>query len=239
MSYKGQKILAVIPARGGSKSIPRKNLCKIGGISLLGRAIRTAKEMTSIDTIIVSTDDDEIIQEALHHGAQVPFKRPAELSSDTAKSTDMWIHAWIESEKQYSMKYDISVLLEPTSPLRCVEDIQRTIDKIVGDKFPAAATISRTPAHFTPNKTLLLNDSKIEFYHQQGSQYSRRQDIPEYYYRNGLCYAVTRKHLIDNRLIIEENCAGVVVERFVVNIDELYELKIAEFLLTNPAKTQS
>jgi len=231
MSYKGRSVLAVVPARGGSKSIPRKNLRTINGISLLGRAILTARDARDLDAIIVSTDDDEIMAEGAKYGARVPFRRPPELASDRATSVDMWIHAWSECEKLDGRTYDISVLLEPTSPMRRVEDIRRTLDTVIEGHYPAAATVSPTPAHFTPNKTLTLDGPIIGFYHPEGARYSLRQAIPRYYHRNGLCYAVTRKHLLEDRLIIEAHCAGVVVDRYVVNIDEPYELRIAEFLL--------
>ena len=232
MSYKGKKILAVIPARGGSKSIPHKNLRKINGVSLVGLAVSIAKMTGWIDSIIVSTDSKEIADEAEIYGAEVPFIRPYELASDLAKSIDMWIHAWLETEKIFNEKYDISILLEPTSPLRRVEDIQRTVDKVIDEGFPASATFSKNPAHFTPHKTLIVNNGVIEFYHAEGDKYSIRQNIPDYYHRNGICYAVTKKQLIEKRKIIEENCAAVIIDRVVVNIDEEYELKLAELLLS-------
>jgi CMP-N-acetylneuraminic acid synthetase len=102
MSYKGFNILAVIPARGGSKGIPRKNLRLIAGISLVGHAVKTAQSVKWIDQIIVSTDDEEIAEESRKYGAQVPFMRPPELAGDNAGSADMWKHAWLESEAYFT-----------------------------------------------------------------------------------------------------------------------------------------
>lgn len=228
----GRTVLAVVPARGGSKSIPRKNLRTVGGVSLVGRAAQVAGALPFIDVALISTDDAEIAEEALRHGLDAPFMRPPELSSDTATSIDMWRHAWLAAEAHYGKRFDISVLLEPTSPLRRPEDVERTLRALIDNVAPAAATVSPTPAHYTPHKTLKLNEKgEIEFYLEGGAKHSLRQGIPAYYHRNGLCYAVTREHLIDEGCIIDRNAIAVVVDRHVVNIDDMFELELAEWLL--------
>ena len=231
MSYKGHKILAVIPARGGSKGIPRKNLCKIAGTSLVGHAANVARSLDWIDRTVVSTDDVDIAAEGRRYGAEVPFIRPEELSGDESNSVDMWQHAWLESEAHFGIQFDISILLEPTSPLRRPEDISLTVDALTESGCEAAATFSRAPAHFTPHKCLTV-DAKgiIDFYHKRGLQFSIRQKIPHFYFRNGICYALKRCTLIEKGMIIEENCKAVIIERPVVNIDDQHELEIAEFM---------
>ncbi len=231
MAYLDKLILAVVPARGGSKSIPRKNLCLVGGISLVGRAGNICKDLAWIDRAVLSTDDKEIAEEGIKHGLEVPFMRPVELAGDQVNSKDMWIHAWLESERRFGCKYDISILLEPTSPLRQVADVKKTIQTLIDGKYDAAATISKNPAHFTPHKCLTVNErGQIGFYLQDGAQYSLRQTIPDFYHRNGICYAVKRKTLIENKKLLEDNCAAVIIERPVVNIDDYLELEIAELL---------
>ena len=118
MAWQGRKVLAVVPARGGSKGIPRKNLCKVGGMSLIAHAARTARALDWIDRAVLSTDDEEMADEGRRHGLEVPFLRPAELASDTASGVDVWRHAWLESERHYGCRFDLSVLLQPTTPLR-------------------------------------------------------------------------------------------------------------------------
>ncbi len=232
MARHGLSILAVVPARGGSKSIPRKNLCEVGGVSLVGRAGQIAASLGWIDHAVISTDDEEIRDEAVRHGLAAPFLRPAELSGDKATSVDMWRHAWTACEAEYGMTFDVSVLLEPTSPLRTAEDVTRTVDTLVEGGHAAAATVSPTPAHFTPHKTLTVDDGgRIGFYLATGAQHALRQTIPPYYHRNGLCYALRRKTLVEDGHILEDDCAAVVVERPVVNIDEPFELELAEWLL--------
>lgn len=237
MAFNGKKILAVVPARGGSKSIPHKNLCKLGGISLICRAAKIIDSLPWIDKAMLSTDDEKIASEGKKCGLDVPFIRPAELATDSATSADMWKHAWLNCEKIYGCRYDISILLEPTSPLRVPKDVQRTLKVLLKGEYKAAATVSRTPAHFTPHKTLLVKDGRIDFYMPKGKQYSTRQKIPEFYHRNGVCYAVKRETLLEHGHIIEEDCAAVIIKRPVVNIDEPFELELAEWLLSKQRET--
>jgi CMP-N-acetylneuraminic acid synthetase len=228
----GRTILAVVPARGGSKSIPRKNLKPVGGLSLVARAAHVAKALPMIDAALISTDDPEIAAEARAHGLDAPFLRPAELATDTSTSVEMWRHAWLAAEKHYGRRFDLSVLLEPTSPLRRPEDVERTVRALIQAGTPAAATVSPTPAHFTPHKTLKIQENGlIDFYLEGGAKHSLRQGIPAYYHRNGLCYAVTRAHLVDQGCIIDRGAVAVVIDRPVVNIDDMFELELAEWLL--------
>lgn len=232
MAFAGHSILAVVPARGGSKSIPRKNLQPVGGISLVARAAQVAAAIAWLDARVISTDDDDIRDEAVAHGLEAPFVRPAALAGDTATSIDMWRHAWLASEEHYHRRFELSVLLEPTSPLRTADDVRRTVETLVAGNHAAAATVSPTPAHFTPHKTLTVDPSgRIGFYLQDGQRFALRQSIPRYFHRNGLCYAVRRGTLVDRGTILENDCAAVVVERPLVNIDEPLELELADFLL--------
>lgn len=232
MAFCGYHVLAVVPARGGSKSIPRKNLRHVGGISLVGRAAKIATSMSWIDRAILSTDDQEIADEGRSHGLEVPFIRPDDLAADLSTSVDMWRHAWVESEKHYGMHFDISILLEPTSPLRRSQDIEATMKALLDGDHLAAATVSKAPAHFTPHKCLTIDSQgHIGFYLKNGAQFSIRQKIPCYYFRNGVCYALKRETLLDKGFILEERCAAVVLERPLVNIDEPIDLELAEFLL--------
>ena len=232
MGYQGLHILAVVPARGGSKSIPGKNLCQVGGISLVGRAAQVAKSLELIDKAVLSTDDEDIAKEGRRYGIDVPFMRPEALAGDLTTSVEMWRHAWIESERYYGMLFDLSILLEPTSPLRQNEDIKRTVNALTTGDHLAAATVSRAPAHFTPHKSLTVDQQgHIGFYLKDGAKYSLRQKIPTYYFRNGICYAAKRMAVVEKGQILEERCKAVVIDRPIVNIDEPFDLELAEFLL--------
>jgi CMP-N,N'-diacetyllegionaminic acid synthase len=233
MLDKKLSVLAVIPARGGSKSIPGKNLCKITGNSLVSITALLVNKLTFVDAKIISTDDSEIAEEAKKYGIEVPFFRSKVLSNDEASSIDMWRDAWLRSEIYFKRKFDISILLEPTSPLRTVDDINKTVTTLINEKVGCVVTVSKTPAHFTPHKTLVLSENNdVTFYLEKGSQYSLRQRIPQYYHRNGICYAVTREHLLDKCLMLEENTKALIIDRNVVNIDDPFDLELARWIFT-------
>ena len=232
MSLENKKVLAVIPARGGSKGIPRKNLARLGGRTLIAHAAGVVAALDWLDFAVLSTDDDEIAEEGRRQGLQVPFMRPAELAADRSTAVDMWRHAWLASEARCDTRFDISVLLEPTSPMRRPDDVTRTVRALLESGCSSAVTVSRTPAHFTPERTLCVNDQgHLRPYREDGLEYTSRQMIPDYFYRNGLTYAVTREGLVDRGHIIQEDTLAVPVERPVVNIDEPLDLAWAEFLL--------
>jgi len=236
MAYKANTVLAVIPARGGSKRIPHKNLHKIRGVSLVGHAAMTAKSLPWIDKIILSTDDERIAGEGQIYGIDVPFMRPAELATDTSASIAMWKHAWLSAEKKYNMHFDISVLLEPTSPLRIPEDIELTVETLITNDCSAAATVSKIPADYTPPKTLLISEEGcLGFYLKDGFEY-RSQNTSDYYSLNGICYAVKRNTLLENGCVVEENCLPIIIGRDIVNIDEFIDLEFADYLFSKSNK---
>lgn len=231
-------MLAVVPARGGSKGIPRKNLCRLGSRSLIGWAAKTASELAWIDKAVISTDDPEMAEEGRRCGLEAPFLRPDALATDTASSAEMWQHAWRESERHFGQQFDISILLQPTTPLREAADVEKTVQAMVDGKRRAAATVSRLPGHYTPEKCLTLNESRvIRFYHDADATHSTRQSIPEYYHRNGACYAVTRETLVDRGHLVEDDCVAVEIDGYTVNIDDPFELELAEFMLSRKASS--
>ncbi len=235
MAVEGRAVLAVVPARGGSKGLPGKNLRHLGGQSLVARAAVAARALDEIDAAVLSTDDAGIAAEGRRHGLDVPFLRPAELSDDSARSVDAWRHAWLESEAHFARRFDVSVLLEPTSPLRTPGDISGTLAALLDGGYDAAATVSPTPAHFAPQKTLTVgSDGHIRFF-DENNWTARRQDAPQYVHRNGLCYAALRETVVDRGMIVERNCVAVVIERPVVNIDDPFDLEFAEFLMARQA----
>lgn len=226
-----KKVLAVIPARGGSKGIPRKNLSLVGGKSLISHTADLVNQASWIDQVILSTDDNEIASHGLSLGIPVPFMRPAEFAGDYSNSVDMWRNVLLMAEDYYHQTFDYSILLEPTCPLRSLSDMERTIAKLENNKYDAAVTVSRTPAHFTPEKTLEIDSSgNLNFFTKGGDKFSIRQNIPNYFHRNGACYAARRKLIIEGRSLIGEHSAPVFIERELVNIDTFSDLSLANFL---------
>jgi CMP-N-acetylneuraminic acid synthetase len=208
----------------------------VGGVSLVGRVGSICNAMDWINNAVISTDSQEIREEASVHGLDGFFLRPDYLATDSATSQDVWRHALEESETHYGQKFSISILLEPTSPLRTTQDIEETVMRVTKDGYDAAVTISPTPSSYTPHKTLEVDSSGlVTFYKQNGKEYLTRQAIPQYFHLNGICYVSRRELVLDRSLttILEARCASVIIDRPVVNIDEPFDLKLAEWLLQN------
>jgi CMP-N-acetylneuraminic acid synthetase len=232
MTWGEERILAVVPARGGSKAVPRKNLRKLAGLSLIARAARVIGELRWVDHAIISTDDPDMAEEGRRHGLDVPFTRPAALASDSASGPDVLHHAWTECERHYGTRFDHALYLEPTSPLRRASDVEAAFRHLLSGPYQSAATVSRSPGHFTPHKCLLVDDKGlIRFYLPEGRGVHARQQIPTFYYRNGVAYAIRREPFLTKKEVIGDATAAVVIDRPLVNVDDELELEFADWLL--------
>lgn len=230
--WQGQRVLAVVPARGGSKGIPRKNLARVGGATLIAHAARTAAALAWIDRAVISTDDEEMAEEAVRHGLEAPFRRPPALAGDTAGAAEAWAHAWEASEVAFGERFALSLWLQPTTPLRDPRDVERTIVALTEGGFDSAATLSEIPGHLRPERAMTLGpNGELGFYLEAGRAHANRQSIPTTWYRNGLCYAATRATVVERRETIGPHSVGVPVAGPVVSIDEPFELELAELLL--------
>lgn len=230
--WQGKRILAVVPARGGSKGIPRKNLCCLGGQSLIAWVASLTQKLPWIDRSVLSTDDEEIAEEGRRIGLEVPFLRPKELATDTAHAVDVWRHAWATSEAYWGETFDLSLYLQPTTPFRKPEHIKQLLEAFLSGSYEAATTVAPVPGHFVPEKIFQLDsDGCLRAYCQQGA-ISNRQQAPRYYYRTGACYLAWRETIIEKRCIVEGRCLGVVIEDIPagINIDDPVDLEFAEFI---------
>ncbi len=231
--FQGKTILAVVPARSGSKGIPDKNICKLGGTSLIGWAGKTLANVDIIDAGIISTDSQLYADEAKKYGLESPFLRPDELSGDKTSSIEAMTHAHLEAEKYYGKTFDIHLIIEPTSPMRKPEDIIKTIESLVLNDTDSVVTVSKVDTKYHPKKILKCVDDKLRYFDSGGAEITSRQQLTgEYYYRNGICYALKRSTLIDKKLIFTDNTVPVIIERPIVNIDTIEDLHWAEFLIT-------
>ena len=228
MAFQGRSVLAIVPARGGSKGIPRKNLARVGDRSLIAHAAATACALEWIDARVLSTDDDEMAKEGERHGLDAPFRRPPEFANDTASAAAAWQHAWLASEEHYGRRFDVALWLQPTTPLRDPADVERTLATMLEGGFDSAATISEIPAHVRPERAMTLGgDGQLGFYVEAGRTHANRQTIPTTWFRNGICYAANRETVVGRGLTIAENAAGVPVEGEVISIDDPIELELA------------
>ena len=220
----------VIPARGGSKGLPGKNLRKLGALSLIGQAIASAREAALLARFIVSTDSPEIAEEARRHGAEVPFLRPAEFATDQAGMLPVLQHAvrWLESSAR--VRPDLIVTLQPTSPFRTGAEIDQTIRKVIEAGSDSAQTLSEASYHPYFMKTL-DGDRTVALF-PEGHRYVRRQDAPAVYQPSGAVYVTRYATLMERGHILGEDNRGV-VQGFEasVNIDTEWDFLLAELLL--------
>ncbi len=228
--FSGSRVLAVIPARGGSKGIPHKNLVSLGGKSLIAHAAHLANSLSWLDFAVLSTDDREIADEGRRLGIEV-VERPPELATDSASNIPVWQHAWLETERSTGDRYDIGVLLQPTSPLRTAKDVTECVQRLIADKRDAIISVSPTPGHFTPEKTIRITGTGDLIPYLGDGFTSIRQQIPPYFFPNGYCYAAKRHRVVDENRVHGPNTGAVIIDRPVVNIDEPFDLKVAHWLL--------
>lgn len=180
-----KKVLALIPARGGSKGIPRKNIRDLSGKPLISYSILAARQSKYIDDVVVTTDDDEIAQISIKYGAEIPFMRPLELASDESRTIDCVVHAR-DALRDLGREYDLLVLLQPTSPLRTAENIDAALDQCVKNGCLPLCSISVVEE----NPLLLRTIGEGGVIHPVIGQSStmRRQDVPAYYKVDGAIY---------------------------------------------------
>jgi CMP-N,N'-diacetyllegionaminic acid synthase len=220
----------VIPARGGSKGLPGKNLRKLGALSLIGQAIASAREAALLARFIVSTDSPEIAGEATRHGADVPFLRPAEFATDQAGMVPVLQHAvrWLESSA--GVRPDVIVTLQPTSPFRTGALIDEIIRKVMEAGSDSAQTLSEASYHPYFMKTL-DGDRTVALF-PEGHTYVRRQDAPPVYQPSGAVYVTRYATLMERGHILGEDNRGV-VQGFEasVNVDTEWDFLLAELLL--------
>ncbi|MAF20725.1 MAG: hypothetical protein CMI55_03520 [Parcubacteria group bacterium] len=228
----GKSILAVVPARDGSKGIPNKNLRKLMGTSLIGLAGLCLSELTWLDGKIISTDSKEFADEGKRYGLDVPFLRPESLSSDTSSIYNVVTHALLESDKFYGKKFDVVLLTEPTSPLRKSDDLEGAVNKLILSHADTVVTVSRLNSKCHPAKVLTIKDNKrLDFYEERGAEIINRQSLETLYWRNGVCYVVNRESLLKKNWFFTENTLPFIIEREFANIDEPIDLEWAEVLL--------
>lgn len=185
-----RKILALIPARGGSKGLPRKNILVMCGKPLLGWPIKAARDSQYVDRVIVSTDDREIARIAEQQGAEVPFMRPAELASDTATSF-MVVEHTIKFLADKGEKYDYLLLLEPTSPLTEPSDVDEALENLESNRGYADSIISVNKVEAAhPAFDVVIGENGLigPYLSPDFSGAGRRQDISELYFFDGNLY---------------------------------------------------
>jgi CMP-N-acetylneuraminic acid synthetase len=225
-------ILGVIPARGGSKSVPRKNLADLLGKPLIAYTIEAAKNSRRLSHYVVSSEDAEILEVAKRLGAPAPFVRPQELASDQAPSLPVVQHAVREMERIEGLTFDYVVLLQPTTPMRRGDDIDAALDKLIATGADSVISMCDVGAYHPARMRRIVDDRLVELPVKEPREMARRQDLPPVYIRNGAIYAARRDLVMLKNSMVGDDCrAFVMPEERSVNIDGRLDLLMAEILM--------
>ncbi len=226
--YKGYRILAIIPARGGSKGIIHKNIVDLSGKPLISYTIEAGKNSKYCDYVMVSTDDVNIAKTARLYGAEIPFLRPSELASDTAKTVDVIVHAVTELRK-IKNEYDVLVLLQPTSPLRTAQDIDAAIEKFF--IFDCLPLVSVCEVEDSPVLIRSIEREKLVSI-LGGTSTCRRQDMPLFYKVNGAIYINSISEISSSTSFNDNPIPFIMKKSHSIDIDEEIDLVKAKYYLS-------
>lgn len=231
------RVLTIIPARAGSKGVKDKNIKFLEGNPLINWTILAALKASSVlDEIIVSTDSKEIARVAEDSGADIPFIRPKNLSTDSSKSIDVILHALIFMEKKLNIKYDWVLTLQPTTPLRSHIDIIDALKSAKNSKFDSIISVVRVLSHH-PALMKRIENGKLLPFNLEEVEGTRRQDYsPAAYMRNGAIYLTKRDVVISQKSLWGKSiCPLEMPEDRSVNIDSTMDYFTAESILRDKA----
>ncbi len=225
-------ILGVIPARGGSKGIPYKNIALLGGQPLLAYTCTAALASRCLTRVILNTDDASVAEVGQRYGVEVPFLRPIELAGDDIPMLDVLQHGLNLLQEKENYRPEVVVLLQPTSPLRRAEHIDEAVDILLKTGADSVVSVVEVPHQFSPASLMQLEGDRLMPY-VQGPPLLRRQDKPRFYARNGpAVLAVQRKVLLKQNSLYGNDCRPLFMNaEESVDIDRPFDLDFVEFLL--------
>lgn len=225
--HQDKSFLAIIPARGGSKRLPRKNVLNIAGKPLIAWTIESGLKSRYIDKVVVSSDDDEIIKISQNYGTEI-IRRPVELASDTATTFDAIRHAIENTESEY----DYIVLLQPTSPLRDEKHIDEAIELLMLKNADAVISVSEMDHNPLWSNTL-PEDGDMSLFLRDGIKNKRSQDLEKYYRLNGAIYICKTERLLEEKtFFIKDNIFAYYMDRkSSIDIDEKIDFMFAEQIM--------
>lgn len=221
-------MIAIIPARGGSKGLPRKNVRSLCGKPLIAYTIECALKSKYIDRIIVSTDDDEIAEISLKFGAEVPFMRPDYLASDTALAIDNYIYTIDRLEKKDNISINDFIVLQPTSPLKIVEDIDNAIELFREKNADSVISYTKELHPIYWHKEIDIDNRLINIFEDR---IANRQDFRTTYYPNGAIYIFASSLIRKKVYYSEKTFAYVMPRNRSIDIDFLEDFLYVEYLL--------
>jgi len=204
-------VLGLVPARGGSKGVPGKNVRPLAGRTLLEYTARAARESGVIDRIVLSTDSAEIADAGRRAGLEVPFIRPASLAADDTPMVPVIMHALSEIER-YGWSPDIIVLLQPTSPLRRPQHVRDAVNALRESTADSVVTVVEVPRHLSPDYVMRIDDGRLQPFLPEGTGITRRQDARPAYSRDGTVYAFRRSTLERFGGIYGDDCRPLLID---------------------------
>tara|TARA_Y100000310_G_scaffold273723_1_gene289382 strand:- start:6 stop:722 length:717 start_codon:yes stop_codon:yes gene_type:complete len=223
-------ILGIIPARGGSKGLPGKNIKSLNGKPLIAYTIEAANHSEYINKLVLSTDDLEIAQVCSNQGVEIPFMRPAELATDTALAIDTYIYTFNRLKNEFDYQADIIVILQPTSPLRTTEDIDNAI-KIFLDKQADSVISVCELEHPIERARIIDENGKIGNYNKGEVVVKNRADYRKVFSPNGTVSVVSPKLILEKKFYSKNTYSYIMPRERSIDIDNQFDFDIAEFLV--------
>lgn len=228
----GHSVLAIIPARGGSKGIPRKNIYPVLGKPLLSYATELMTTLSWVDLTSVSTDSQEIANVALEVRDIDIAWRPEVLSGDRIGDGDVLQHALKDVELRHERRFDLVLMIQPTSPLRTAEHVEACTKKLIGGSWDAVWSVSETDLSYHPLKQLTLEEGHLGYFDDRGQSIVARQQLRPVFHRNGVCYAFRRDFLLDAGSIWSPGkTTAVIVPGAHVSIDTVEDVAQVERIM--------
>tara|TARA_R110001583_G_scaffold162719_1_gene314983 strand:- start:39454 stop:40152 length:699 start_codon:yes stop_codon:yes gene_type:complete len=230
------RVLAIIPARGGSKGVPKKNSKLLGIKPLIAYTIQAAQNSKLVTDIIVSSDSDEIIKIAQDYGLKVPFKRPAKLATDESPTILTIIHA-LEYFKLKGIQYDAVCLLQVTNPFRTAEFIDKAIEKFKNSNTDSLVSVLKVPHEFNPHWVFeTKQDGNLKISTGESEIISRRQDLPTAYFRDGSIYITKTEVILNQNTLYGKSIAYIEADwTTYVNIDTMEDWDKAVKMVEKPS----
>jgi CMP-N-acetylneuraminic acid synthetase len=224
-------VLGIVPARGGSKGVPGKNVRPLAGHTLLEYTARAARESGVLDRVILSTDAPAIADAGRLAGLEVPFMRPAALAADDTPMLPVVQHA-LDALARAGWSPDIVVLLQPTSPLRQAAHIRDAVTTLRETKSDSVVTVVEVPRHLSPDYVMRIDEGRLQPFLPEGARLTRRQDARRAYSRDGTVYAFWRATIVKHGGIYGDDCRPLVIEPHEsLSIDSPADWDAAERLL--------
>ncbi|MGV8947226.1 MAG: cytidylyltransferase domain-containing protein [Lutibacter sp.] len=226
------RVLAIIPARGGSKGVPKKNIKFLGGKPLIAYTIEAAKNAKGITKLILSSENDEIIKIAKDYGLEAPFKRPANLATDESPTILTVIHA-LDYYKEKGVEFDAVCILQVTNPFRTSEFIDQAISQFKNAQTDSLISVLEVPHEYNPHWIFEKNaKGNLEISTGESEIISRRQELPVAYYRDGSIYITKTDVILNQKSLYGKSIAYIEADKTThVNIDTMEDWEKAEQIL--------